>query len=651
MAENEDWNKKFYKDMYDIDKNFYYSGDDLGVTYSKEASGFRIWAPTAKAVSLNLYQEGLGDNLISRHSMMPDVKGTYFIRIPGDLNGIYYTYCIELKDSSYEVMDPYAKAAGANGERGMVIDFEDTNPKGWTMEKKPVLISPTDAVIYEMHIRDLSASPSGNIKNIGKFLGLTERNTKNREGLSTGLDHMKELGITHLHLMPSFDYGSVDETRLDEKQFNWGYDPKNYNVIEGSYSTDPYHGEIRIKEFKEMVKTLHEQGIRVILDVVYNHTELTEDSNFNKIVPNYYYRMKDGMFTNGSGCGNEIASERSMVRKYIIDSVVFWAKEYHLDGFRFDLMGLHDIETMNEIRKELDKIDESILIYGEGWAGGVSILPNEMRAHKENTRQLNRIAVFSDDIRDSVKGSVFDFKEPGFVSGKSGIEDAMKFGIVGAVAHEQVREKKPWAVSPEQSINYVSSHDDLTLWDKLTLSAPDTSYEERVGMNKMAAAIIFTSQGIPFFQAGEELLRTKPGNGVNELFDSNSFKSSDEVNSIKWDDKTKNYNVFKFYKGLIAFRKAHPSLRMRTQTEIQEHIKFLEDLENNVVAFHIRAVEKDKEICVIHNGRNERTIVTIPVGTWDVYVNEKQAGLEILDTITNNMVELNPISSMVLVKR
>ena len=635
---------------------FYYEGNDLGYTYSEAATSFRLWAPTASKVSLNLYQEGMGDNLTQSFPMTKDVKGTWVASIESDLKGVYYTYSVTVNGIMNEAVDPYARTTGVNGMRAMVLDLTSTNPEGFLETKKPEFLNATDAIIYELHVRDLSSDSSSGIKNVGKFLGLTEKGTKNKDGISTGLDHLIDLGITHLHLLPSFDYATIDESKLEEGNFNWGYDPENYNVPEGSYSTNPYLGEVRVREFKQMVKTLHDNDIRVVMDVVYNHTSKTADSNFNKIVPDYYYRKDGDTFSNGSGCGNEIASERAMVRKYIIDSVVYWATEYKIDGFRFDLMGLHDIDTMNEIREALNKIDPSILIYGEGWTGGTTPLPEYQRAIKVNASKLNGIAVFSDDIRDGIKGSVFNELEKGYVSGREGMENSIKFGIVASTNHPQIDYSKvnystsPWASEPSQTVNYASAHDNLSLWDKLSISNPEDSVEDRIRMNRLSAAIVLTSQGIPFFQAGEEILRSK----VKEdgTFDHNSYKSSDFVNSIKWNTKTENLETYEYYKGLIEFRKAYGQFRMTTTKEISSRLKFDEGLSDGVIAYKIAKGldDNNEEIFVIFNANKEEITHTIPEGTWKVYVNDQKAGTDVLATITNESVTVNPVSAMVLVK-
>lgn len=641
----------------DFETAYTYEGNDLGANYSKEATSFRVWAPTASKVTLNLYEEGLGGEKLSETEMTKDQNGTWITTVTGDLNGKYYTYTAVTALGTNEAVDPYARSAGANGQRGMILDLATTNPEGWDNDKKPAFLQMTDAVIYELHVRDLSSHASSGVSNVGKFLEFTETGTKNADGLSTGIDHLKELGITHLHLLPSFDYASVDETKLDTPQFNWGYDPQNYNVPEGSYSTDPYHGEVRVKEMKEAVKALHQNGIRVVMDVVYNHTAATVDSNFNKLVPDYYYRKDGSVFSNGSGCGNETASDRSMVRKFIVDSVVYWAKEYHIDGFRFDLMALHDIETMNAVRAALNEIDPSILIYGEGWTAGGSPLLESNQSLKANIALVDGVAAFSDDLRDGIKGSVFEAEQSGFVSGATGLEESIKFGVVASTNHPQLNyslvnySDTYWANSPAQCINYASAHDNLTLWDKLATSNANDSEADRIAMNKLSAAIVFTSQGIPFFQAGEELLRSKPKE--DGTFDENSYQSPDTVNAINWERKTKYQDVFNYYQGLIAFRKKHPSLRMTSTEDIAANLVFAENTPENVVAYQITGKpnqEQAEGIYVIHNASRDSVSMKLPKGTWNVYIDGKQAGTKVLSTIKNGTAEVAPISTMVLVQ-
>ena len=499
-------------DIYKFENLFFYDGS-LGVNYSKNSSKFIIWAPLASKVFLLLYGKEGKDLKHKKYEiikMNPGQNGIFEVKINRDLNLQYYNYLIVNGDVIQEVVDPYAKSVSINGLRSQVVDLNETNPNGWSNDRRPDFISFQGSSIYEIHIRDFSIdSNSGvSIKNKGKFLGFSEKNTNiTGSNTKTCLEHLKELGITHVHLLPVYDFASIDESKENQNNYNWGYDPQNYNALEGSYSLDPFNGEVRIKEFKTMVKTLHDNGIRVILDVVYNHTFETENSNLNKIVPNYYYRQNEfGGFSNGSGCGNEIASERKMVRKFIVDSIKYWTNEFHIDGFRLDLMGLYDLDTINIIRDELDKIDTSIILYGEGWTGGDTVLEYNTRAIKNNINKFSnkQIAAFSDDIRDGIKGSTFYRCAKGFVSGSDGLEETIKFGVVASTYHKDIDIDKVnysnsfWANEPYQTINYSSSHDNLTLFDKLNLSNLNESMADIILMNKLAATIIFTSQGILF---------------------------------------------------------------------------------------------------------------------------------------------------------
>lgn len=639
-----------------FEEEFSYDGDDLGAVYTSKQTSFKVWAPTAEKVVINFYEKGEGDCLIESVDMTKQEKGIWSYEKSGDANGIYYTYSVTVDGSTKEAVDPYAKAVGVNGNRGMVVDLDSTDPKGFDKDVRPEFDKMTDAIIYELHIRDLSSDSSSGIEHTGKFLGLTETGTTNSEGLATGLDHMKDLGITHVHLLPSFDYATVDESDLDREQFNWGYDPKNYNVPEGSYATDPYDGAVRVKEYKEMVQALHENGIRVVMDVVYNHTFNTEESNFQKIVPDYYYRKNKELYSNASGCGNETASERAMMRKFMVDSVVYWAKEYHVDGFRFDLMGIHDIDTMNAIRAALDEVDPSILIYGEGWTSGDSTLPETKRALKKNISLMEGIAAFSDDIRDGIKGNVFDALDKGFVNGGENMANAIKYSVTGATENSQVdydsyeKSNGAWAGAPTQTINYVSCHDNLTIWDKLAISNPEDSVEDRVKMNKLASAIVFTSQGIPFIQAGEELLRSKELE--DGTFSENSYNLPDSVNAIKWDSKGEHMDVYEYYKGLIALRKAHPALRMTTTKEVQDNLNFIETKDESLVAYTIDNSpnkETAESILVAYNAAKEEKVLSLPQGNWEVYVTGEKAGTESITTVKDE-VTVAPISAVVLMK-
>lgn len=606
-----------------------YTGRDLGLTYSAARSSFRIWAPTAEKLQLRFYTQGTGGEPVETKEMRKDKDGTWIITLAGNQQGRFYTFSALINGQwMAEVPDPYAKATGVNGKRAMVIDLSATNPQGWSGDKSPALPQATDAVIYELHVRDASVAVNSGIQQKGKFLGLTEKGTTNPAGLSTGLDHLKELGVTHIHLLPFFDYNSVDETNPDKK-YNWGYDPLNYNVPEGSYSTNAYDGAVRIKEFKQLVKALHENGMKVVMDVVYNHTGLTDNSNFNQLVPGYYYRQTaDGKLSNATACGNETASERAMMRKFIIESLAYWVKEYHIDGFRVDLMGVHDIITMNLASRELNRIKPGILLYGEGWTAGSSPLPDSVRALKKNVSKLEKIAVFSDDIRDGIKGSVFDHEDRGFVSGKPGMEESVKFGIVASCQHPQVDyakvnySKSPYAKQPFQTVTYAECHDNHTLWDKLTISAKDATEEQRKQMHKLALSIVLTSQGIPFLHAGTEFLRSKKGV-------ENSFESPDSINAIDWDQKTKQKDVVDYVKGLIALRKAHPAFRMTSAASVAANLRFLKT-EPGVIAYTLNGSavnDQWKKILVCFNGGAEQKMLSVQ-GKWQTAIknNEFQKG-------------------------
>lgn len=639
-------------DIKKIDKEYFYEGDDLGCVYGKTSTSFRVWSPIAKKVELNIYSEGKGDCLEQKIPMMLEDKGTWHTIVEGDLDGKYYTYTIQTEKGTNEVTDVYAKAAGVNGNRAMVLDFQRTNPEGWLEDKGPELEHKTDAIIYELHVRDLSSDENSGIQHKYLFEGLTEEGTKSKEGEATGLDHIKELGVTHVHLLPLHDFGSVDEERPELMRFNWGYDPQNYSVLEGSYSSDPYHGEVRIREFKNVVHSFHKNGIGVIMDVVYNHTYKSSDSVFEQTMPGYYYRMEsDDVFADGSACGNETASNHLMMRKFMIDSLCFWAKEYHIDGFRFDLMGIHDIETMNQIATALKKINPQILLYGEGWAAKPPKLSEDLLAMKKNVKKMPDYAMFSDNIRDVTKGHVFEFDAKGFVNGEKDMEEELKSAIVASTKHSQIKGVKDggWAGSAEESINYASAHDDLALWDKLCVCSPDATEEEIKDMNKLTAAIVLLSQGIPFMQAGEEFARTKPGDEVAGRFTKNSYNSPDEINAIRWSRKTKYKDVLEYYKGLIRLRKATPAFRMVTTEQIEKRLKFLE-MPKNIVGYTIHSDDKEEstEVCVIYNANKEAQKVEIPKGVWKVYVNNKKAGNEEIATLEGGTIVVEAVSALVL---
>ncbi|MDR2292206.1 MAG: type I pullulanase [Prevotellaceae bacterium] len=608
-----------------------YSGDDLELTYSAKCSKFRFWSPAADSVKLNIYNEGVNGKPLETYIMQPDKNGTWTYKINDDLKGKFYTFQVKINDKWLaETPGIWAKAAGINGNRAAIIDFSETNPDDWENDKKPELKSFADIIIYEVHIRDFSISPTSGISNKGKFLSFTENATISPEGEKTGIDHLKELGITHVHLLPVFDFASIDETKLTENKYNWGYDPQNYNLPEGGYATNPYEPKTRIREFKEMVKALHSNGFRVVMDVVFNHTFFNESSNLYLTAQKYFYRYNaDGSWSNASGCFNETASERKMMRKYIVDSVKYWATEYHIDGFRFDLMGIHDIETMNEVRAALDETDSSIFIYGEGWTANASPLSEDLRAVKRNAKQLNNIAVFCDDIRDALRGNWHNPKIGGFVSGVAGHEESVKVGITGAIKHPQVDYSKveyinqAYTNSPTQLINYVSCHDDLCLMDKLKETAPNVSDYDILRFNKLAQTVVFTSQGIPFIYAGEEICRDKKG--IN-----NTFKSPDEINQINWSNKAKYKDVFNYYKGLIELRKSYSAFRMNSASDVRKNLKFIKT-ESNFIACLIDGRSNSnvwEDIIVILNGNRNAVDFKLLEGRWKVLCHDGKINMQ-----------------------
>jgi pullulanase len=615
---------------YDPYQNYsFYNGNDLGVNYSKSGTVMKIWSPPAREMKLKLYKTSLGNDMTEEIRCKKDADGVWKAELKGDRKNCYYTFQAKINGKWLdENPDPYAKAVGVNGKRGQIIDLSETNPTGWELDKAPALKNSTDVILYELHIRDLSVAANSGIQHKGKFLGLTESGTKNKQGQSTGIDHIAELGVTHVHLLPSFDFCSVDESKLNVPQYNWGYDPQNYNVPEGSYSTDPEDGKVRILEFKKMVQSMHQKGLRVVMDVVYNHTGWTHNSNLDQLVPGYYYREweKDGKFSNASGCGNETASDRAMFRKFIIESVTYWAREYHVDGFRFDLMAIHDMETMNQVAAALHSVDPSIIIYGEGWTAGDSPLPEEYRALKKNAKKMNGVAVFSDDIRDGIKGSVFDGKSTGFASGAKDMAEAVKFGIVAAGVHPQIDysrvnySKEPYTKNPDEVINYVSCHDNNTLYDKLKISRPDASEEDLVRMHKLANTIVLTSQGIPFLHAGVEMKRTKGG-------EHNSFNKPDSVNRINWDWKYENRELVDYYKDLIALRKAHPAFRMQKNEMVQQNLVFLQVNDPQLIAYQLKDHANNdswQQIVVIFNGAEVEKNFVLPKGLWQTALENYQ---------------------------
>jgi pullulanase len=624
-----------------FEKMYSYEGNDLGNTYSASKTNFRVWAPTATNVKLVTYKNW-NDKSGNEAIMKKSEKGTWTVDLDGDQKGIFYTYKVNIGGVWTEAVDPYARSVAANGDKGAVIDLEGTNPEIWKPYEKPNFSNLTDAIIYEIHVRDFSIDKLSGIENKGKYLAFTEKGTKGTDGKMTGVDYIKNLGVTHVELMPIFDYDSVDETS-SKIQYNWGYNPKNYNAPEGSYSTYPYNPSTRVNELKQAVQSLHDSGLRVIMDVVYNHTYSSKESNFNKIVPGYYFRYnEEGKDSNESGYGNTIASENAMARKFIVDSVVYWATEYNLDGFRFDLMGLTDVQTMNEIRKKLSSINPSILVIGEGWDMGAT-LATDIKSIQKNADKMPEIAYFNDTIRDGIKGSVFEATEKGFVNGKPNVEVDIKKGIVGAIDYST--DINTWGkVEPVQSITYAAAHDNNTLWDKLLLTNPKDNDDVRLKMHKMADAIILTSQGIPFIQAGQEFLRTKGG-------DANSYKSTDKVNKIDWTQKSKNIDTVNYFRGLINLRKTHPAFRMTSADMIKKNLNFIETPQN-VVAYEMNYnanMDTWANIVVAFNAnREDKTIELSKKGTWNIVVNSEKAGIETIEQFRGDSLVVPALSSVVI---
>nr|WP_307985776.1 type I pullulanase [uncultured Prevotella sp.] len=607
--------------------------------YSKVKTLFKLNAPTTvnldgmtgattqidkkKQVEIHIYEDGQGGKAIKTIKMKASGENRWEATVKGDLKGKFYTFDI----GKGETPGVFAKAVGVNGMRGAIVDMAETNPQGWENDQRPVIQSPADLVIYEMHWRDFSIDVSSGLKNKGKFLALTE---------PKAIEHLKSLGVNAVHILPSFDYASVDETKLDTPQYNWGYDPKNYNMPEGSYSTDPYNPVTRIKEFKQMVQALHKAGIRVILDVVYNHTFNIDHSNFQLTYPDMYYRKTaDGKYSDGSGCGNETASEKPLMREFMLESVKYWIDEYHIDGFRFDLMGVHDIETMQQIRAEVNKIDPSIYIYGEGWSAGSCAYPVDKLAMKANAQQLNGIAAFSDDMRDALRGPFSDDHKGALLAGIPGEEESLKFGIVGGIAHPQVDmtkvnyDKKPWTNNPTEQISYVSCHDDMCLVDRLKASIPSLTDKnipekertaELIRIDQLAQTAVFTSQGVPFILSGEEMLRDKKG--VH-----NSYNSPDSINHLDWNNLQRYPQLFTYYKNLIQLRKNHPAFRLATGDKVRQHLEFLpavnsKDVKQDcLVGFllkDLQEIDAWKTIVVIYNFNKEAKEMAIPEGNYTI---------------------------------
>lgn len=601
-----------------------YSGSDLELKVDASGTHFTLWSPGSAEVRLNLYDDGHTGVPYRTVPMTSEPStGTWRVSFDEPLYGKFYTFQIKMPGGQWleETPGVWAKAVGVNGKRAAVIDLDLTDPEGWENDTYVVTPHQTDAVVYEMHHRDFSAHCNSGIVNKGKFIAMKEVGTHAPNGGKTGIDHLKELGVTHVHILPSYDYSTVDEVNLIDRQYNWGYDPQNYNVPEGSYSTNPADPAVRIREMKEMIQALHKVGIGVIMDVVYNHTAVNDGSNFSLTAPDYYYRHRaDGTYSDASGCGNETASERKQMGDFIVNSVKYWTEEFHVDGFRFDLMAIHDMETMNRVAETVRQINPYAVIYGEGWTAGDSPLSAERRALKENVAKMKGIAVFSDDIRDAVKGHFSRADDCGFASGKPGLEETVKIGIVASTAHPQVdyskgsNSKFAYASSPEQIMNYVSCHDDMCLTDKLRASMPGVTDSVRMRVACLAQTIVFTSQGTPFMFAGEEIFRDKKG--VH-----NTFNSPDSVNAIDWNLKKQNINQFEYYRNLIALRRAHPAFRMTTAEDIARNIEFDDVQADNVISYSIKNNANGdawKEIKLVFNGSDKDVTVNVPKGDWTI---------------------------------
>lgn len=606
--------------------------------YTPEQTTFRLFAPdNAKTVKLRIYKAGHKGRPERTVKMERTAADTWTATVTGNLMGRFYTF----DTGRGECAGVFAKAVGVNGQRAAIIDMDKTDPAGWNDDRRPVVKSPADLVIYEMHHRDYSIDASSGIANGGKFLALTD---------PKAIAHLKELGVNAVHILPSFDYASVDETRLSTPQYNWGYDPVNYNVPDGSYSTDPYKPETRIREFKQMVQALHKAGIRVILDVVYNHTFNIDGSNFQRTYPDYFYRKTaDGKYSDGSGCGNETASEREMMRRFMVESVLYWIDEYHIDGFRFDLMGCHDIETMSAIRKAVDEVDPTIFIYGEGWSAGSCALPKEQLGLKANMKAMPGIAAFSDELRDALRGPFSDDTKGAFLAGKPGEEESIKFGIAGAIEHPQVDMSKvnysteAWASQPTQMISYVSCHDDMCLTDRLRASIPGITTDELIRLDMLAQTAVLTSQGVPFILSGEEMLRDKKG--VH-----NSYNSPDSINRLDWNNMERYPQVMDYYKNLTRLRRNHPAFRLGSADLVRRHLEFL-PTQPGLVAFRLKdyAGRDDwRNIIVILNAAKQQRKVAIPQGNYTIVCHEGKIDENGLSTFSGSEATVSAQSALIL---
>ena len=624
-------------DIKQINDLYYYDGEDLGCTVTADCTTFKVWSPLADSIEICVY-ENYEDINKKVYSMIKKEKGVWEITFKENLQGKYYTFLSTIDNNTKEGVDPYAKALSVNGEKAAIVNMIETNPAGFINHKRPQKLYGTDSIIYEVSIRDISSDINSGIENKGKYLGITEENTFSSNGTKTGLSYIKELGITHVQLMPIYDFGSVDERLPQEDQYNWGYDPAHYNVPEGSYSTDPYNPICRIKELKEAVQILHENGLNVIMDVVYNHMYDILKSGFHKLMPGYYFRYNNGKLSNESMCGNAIASENAMVRKFIVDSVKYWVTEYQIDGFRFDLMGLIDIDTMNLVREELSKIDPNIIIIGEGWDMN-SILSKDKKSIQRNAYKMQGIGFFNDVARDGIRGNAFSVHDKGFINGSDNREIDIKKTIVGGIKYSE--EINTWGdVSPNQVVNYAECHDNHTLYDRLKLTISDENKLKY--MHRLGTSIVLLSQGIPFIHSGQEFLRTK--NGIN-----NTYNLNDEINKIDWLRKLENMDTVEYVKGLIKLRKEYSSFRMRSIEEIKSCLKFINSPANSV-AYKLINLNNDniKEIIVIHNVNESNIEVSLDrEETIKIVVNKEEAGIDVINEMRTDKLVCEGLSTLV----
>lgn len=603
--------------------------------YTPEKTTFTFWSSVAEKMEVRLYNTY--DASEFEVITLQEQEGDYWTAtIKGDQVGKFYTVC-SYQNGEWGQESPgiFAKAVSVNGQRAAIIDMQATNPEGWENDQRPVMTDPTEVVVYETHMRDFTIDATSGIANKGKFIAFTEQGTKTAEGLASGIDHLKELGITHIQILPMYDYGSIDETTLDLNKYNWGYDPVNYNVPEGGYSTNPYDPSTRIREAKTMIQALHAAGIRVIMDVVYNHTYSVEGCALGRVVPQYFYRMnEDGTYANGSGCGNETASDKEMMRQFMVESVCYWAREYHMDGFRFDLMGIHDQETMRQIRAALDEIDPSIITYGEGWAASSPAYPYEQLAMKQWTYTMPRVGAFSDDIRNALIGSPFDHHR-GFASGNTASRDAVRYGLVAC---------PDWSGEPMQHVSYITCHDNYCLRDRIEVAAAEETEATKLRMNKLAQTTVMVSQGMTFFYGGEELFRTKQGV-------ENSYQSPDSINVIEWTNKQTYSDLFAYYREIIKIRRQHKGFRLGTAELVKQHVEFPETTQEGLIIYRIKdlqGIDTASSLVVLLNGTAETIDAEVPQANYTVLAQDAQANANGMGTIEAGKVQVAPYSATIL---